>query len=53
MHNCQNILETKDLKEQSYFSMLLIEKYERLCITSCLSLITATKKPAGAGLLSV
>ncbi len=29
MHNYQNILETKDLKEQSYFPMSLIEKYER------------------------
>ena len=29
MHNCQNILETKDLKEQSYFPMSIIENIER------------------------
>ena len=53
MHNCQNILESYDLKEQSYFPMSTIENTERLFVTRYLSLITATKKPADAGFLSV
>jgi len=28
MHNCQNILESNDLKEQSYFPMSTIENTE-------------------------
>ena len=44
MHNYQIILETKDLKEQSYFPIHVIEKCERLFVTRYLSLITATKK---------
>lgn len=38
MHNCQNILETKDLKEQSYFPMSAIENIEHH--------VKGSKKPA-------
>ncbi|WP_304179294.1 hypothetical protein [Pseudoalteromonas prydzensis] len=41
MHNYQNILETKDLKEQSYFPMPIIENIERR--------VKGLKKPAEAG----
>ncbi|TMN73646.1 hypothetical protein CWB85_02990 [Pseudoalteromonas sp. S1727] len=44
MHNCQNILETSDLKEQSYFPMSAIENIEHG--------VKGLKKPAEAGFFS-
>ncbi|MBE0379433.1 hypothetical protein PPRY_a2071 [Pseudoalteromonas prydzensis ACAM 620] len=38
MHNCQNILESNDLKEQSYFPMSTIENTEHY--------VKGIKKPA-------